>query len=66
MKHLYEARIDIRKGRRWYVNADTLNIVANGDAGKAIRKVERVGKRLFQCDAVRVTSIRQVTVVDAV
>lgn len=66
MKHLYEARIDVKRGRKWHVNYDTLNVVANGDATKAIRKVERVGKHLHACDAVRVTSIRQVTAVDAV
>lgn len=64
IKHLYEARIDVKKSRRWYFNYDTLTVLANGDAAKAIRKVERAAKKMHVCNAVRVTSIRQIAAVD--
>jgi hypothetical protein len=68
MKHLYSAKIDIQRGRNriWLTNWSTFNVVANGDAQKAIRKVQRKAKKQIGCHAVRVTGIQQIAQVDAI
>lgn len=66
MKHLYGASIDIKESGRWLDSWTTFNVVANGDAAKAIRKVQREYKRQHPtCQGVRVTSIRQIAEVHA-
>lgn len=55
MRHLYKVQFGVKwaaKGRRSYWDDDNImNVVANGDAKKAIRKVERKAKSMILDDS---------------